>query len=109
MASETSALQSRIGGRDFTQNDPGRGLSARKDAVRRARRRGSQRRGGTTTSTACSLSGGTDSSTIAGMLTRAVAVPGEADSIGFDAAGYDEMEYARLAARHFGLAHDEYY
>ena len=55
------------------------------------------------------LSGGTDSSTIAGMLR---AVSGEAPrtySIGFDAAGYDEMEYARVAARHFGATHREYY
>jgi len=56
----------------------------------------------------CFLSGGTDSSTIAGMLT---AVRGEAStfSIGFDAAGYDEMEYARLAARHFRTKHHEHY
>ena len=30
-------------------------------------------------------------------------------SIGFDAAGYDEMEYARIAARHFKADHHEYY
>ena len=30
-------------------------------------------------------------------------------SIGFDAAGYDEMEYARIAARHFDTDHHEYY
>ncbi|MFY7949771.1 MAG: asparagine synthase-related protein, partial [Gemmatimonas sp.] len=30
-------------------------------------------------------------------------------SIGFDAAGYDEMAYARIAARHFGAEHREYY
>ena len=58
---------------------------------------------------ACFLSGGTDSSTIAGMLTRARGVPAHAYSIGFQADGYDEMEYARAAARHFGLAHHEYY
>jgi asparagine synthase (glutamine-hydrolysing) len=30
-------------------------------------------------------------------------------SIGFDAEGYDEMEFARLAARHFKTEHHEYY
>lgn len=54
------------------------------------------------------LSGGTDSSTVSGMLAR---VQGRAQtfSIGFDAAGYDEMDYARLAAKHFGCEHHEYY
>lgn len=58
--------------------------------------------------TGCFLSGGTDSSTVAGTLKR---VTGQAAtfSIGFDASGYDEMEYARIAARHFGTAHHEHY
>ena len=30
-------------------------------------------------------------------------------SIGFDAQGYDEMEFARIAARHFKTEHHEYY
>ena len=30
-------------------------------------------------------------------------------SIGFDAQGYDEMKYARLAAKHFKTDHHEYY
>jgi asparagine synthase (glutamine-hydrolysing) len=30
-------------------------------------------------------------------------------SIGFDAAGFDEISYARIAARHFGTRHREYY
>ncbi len=59
--------------------------------------------------TACFLSGGTDSSTVAGMLTRLRGVPAHAYSIGFAAEGYDEMAYARIAARHFGLAHHEHY
>ena len=60
-------------------------------------------------STACFLSGGTDSSTIAGVLTRLRGVPAHAYSIGFEEKGYDEMAYARIAARHFGLVHHEYY
>ena len=55
------------------------------------------------------LSGGTDSSTVSGMLSRLG--PGRAStfSIGFDVAGFDEMSYARIAANHFGCDHHEYY
>ena len=54
------------------------------------------------------LSGGTDSSTVSGMLKQ---VSGQAHtySIGFPAAGFDEMEYARIAGKHFGLDMHEYY
>ncbi|HSV50987.1 MAG TPA: asparagine synthase C-terminal domain-containing protein, partial [Burkholderiaceae bacterium] len=56
----------------------------------------------------CFLSGGTDSSTVAGLISQ---VAGQANtySIGFDAQGYDEMEFARIAARHFKTEHHEYY
>lgn len=55
------------------------------------------------------LSGGTDSSTVSGMLGRIGGERAKTFSIGFDAAGYDEMEYARIAARHFDCEHHEYY
>ncbi|MGZ8288001.1 MAG: asparagine synthetase B family protein [Telluria sp.] len=55
------------------------------------------------------LSGGTDSSTISGVLTAISGKPANTYSIGFEAEGYDEMEYARLASRHFGTNHHEYY
>ena len=55
------------------------------------------------------LSGGTDSSTIAGMLCKVQGKPAKTYSIGFEAEGYDEMEYARIASRHFGTDHHEYY
>jgi asparagine synthase (glutamine-hydrolysing) len=55
------------------------------------------------------LSGGTDSSTISGILTQVGGKPADTYSIGFEAEGYDEMEYARLASRHFGTTHHEYY
>jgi asparagine synthase (glutamine-hydrolysing) len=55
------------------------------------------------------LSGGTDSSTIAGLLGEVSGQPARTYSIGFDASGYDEMEYARIAARHFSTRHHEYY
>ncbi|NVM78326.1 asparagine synthase (glutamine-hydrolyzing) [Duganella sp. SG902] len=55
------------------------------------------------------LSGGTDSSTLAGMLGEISGQPARTYSIGFDVDGYDEMDYARLAARHFKTRHHEYY
>ena len=55
------------------------------------------------------LSGGTDSSTVAGILGSVTGQPAKTYSIGFDAAGYDEMAYARIAAKHFGTDHHEYY
>jgi asparagine synthase (glutamine-hydrolysing) len=57
----------------------------------------------------CFLSGGTDSSTVAGLLTEVTGRAAHTYSIGFDAQGYDEMEYARIAARHFHADHHEYY
>ncbi len=59
--------------------------------------------------TACFLSGGLDSSTVAGVLAKIGVGKAHAFSIGFSEPGYDEMEYARLAARHFGLELHEYY
>ena len=58
---------------------------------------------------ACFLSGGTDSSTVAGMAALASGKTVATYSIGFDAQGYDEMEFARLAAKHFKCEHHEYY
>ena len=58
---------------------------------------------------ACFLSGGTDSSTVAGLIGKAAGQPAHTYSIGFEAQGYDEMAFARIAARHFGTVHHEYY
>ncbi|WP_297529681.1 asparagine synthetase B family protein [Thiohalobacter sp.] len=55
------------------------------------------------------LSGGTDSSTVTGFLARVLDGAPHTYSIGFEAEGYDEMEYARIAARHFGACPHEYY
>jgi asparagine synthase (glutamine-hydrolysing) len=55
------------------------------------------------------LSGGTDSSTVAGMLCRVAGAGAPTYSIGFADEGYDEMSYARVAASHFGARHNEYY
>ena len=59
--------------------------------------------------TAAFLSGGTDSSTVVGALTAARGAPVDTFSIGFDAEGFDEMEYARCAAERFGSNSHEYY
>jgi asparagine synthase (glutamine-hydrolysing) len=55
------------------------------------------------------LSGGTDSSTVAGLLGEVTGKPARSYSIGFAEQGFDEMSYARIAARHFGTQHHEYY
>jgi asparagine synthase (glutamine-hydrolysing) len=55
------------------------------------------------------LSGGTDSSTVSGLLGEISGQPVPTFSIGFEATGYDEMEYARIAARHFKTDQHEYY
>jgi asparagine synthase (glutamine-hydrolysing) len=53
------------------------------------------------------LSGGTDSSTVAGMIKK---LTGDVKtfSIGFDEPGYNELMYARITARHFESDHHEY-
>ena len=58
---------------------------------------------------ACFLSGGTDSSTVTGLIREVTGQAAASYSIGFEAEGYDEMEFARIAARHFGAEHHEYY
>ena len=60
-------------------------------------------------SVATFLSGGTDSSTITGILAELQDNPVNSYSIGFGAEGFDEMEYARIAAKHFGARAHEYY
>lgn len=55
------------------------------------------------------LSGGTDSSTVVGMLSQAQNQPPRCYSMGFDTEGYDEIGYARIAAKAFGADHREYY
>jgi len=59
-------------------------------------------------SVGCFLSGGTDSSTVVGTL-KQLTGSARTFSIGFDQPGYDEMSYARIAARHFGTDHTEHY
>ncbi|WP_245621666.1 asparagine synthetase B family protein [Sedimenticola selenatireducens] len=54
------------------------------------------------------LSGGLDSSTVTGFLSE-LHPDAKAFSIGFSAEGYDEMAFARITARHFGVDLNEYY
>ncbi len=51
------------------------------------------------------LSGGTDSSTVVGLMARITGESVNAFSIGFNEDQYNELRYAELAARHFGAAH----
>ena len=50
------------------------------------------------------LSGGTDSSTVVGLMTRLTGERINAFSIGFGEKRYDELGYAEVTARHFGAA-----
>jgi asparagine synthase (glutamine-hydrolysing) len=67
------------------------------------------RRAAHDTKTGAFLSGGTDSSTISGMLRKIKNEPIDTYSIGFDAEGFDETKFARIAARHFDTKPHEYY
>lgn len=55
------------------------------------------------------LSGGLDSSTVTGILSEVSDTQTQAYSIGFSAEGYDEMPFARITAKHFGVNLNEYY
>jgi len=55
------------------------------------------------------LSGGLDSSTVAGMLSEMTPGPADTFTIGFDEASYDEMRYAEATARKFGTRAHRYY
>src|SRR5262249_9380060 len=55
------------------------------------------------------LSGGTDSSTVAGILGGGTGQAARTDSIGCGAQGYDEKAHAPIPARHLKTRHHEYY
>lgn len=55
------------------------------------------------------LSGGVDSSTVTGILSCLAGGPVKTFSIGFDVRPFNEINYARIAARAFGTEHYEYF
>ncbi|MDD4275242.1 MAG: asparagine synthase-related protein [Desulfobacter postgatei] len=59
--------------------------------------------------TGCFLSGGTDSSSVAGYYTQISGKAAKTFSIGFDDPRYNELDYARIAAERFKTDYHEYY
>ena len=55
------------------------------------------------------LSGGLDSSSVAGALASVFPDKAKTFSMGFPVEGYDEIEYANLAVEHFNTRQHEYY
>jgi asparagine synthase (glutamine-hydrolysing) len=54
------------------------------------------------------LSGGIDSTIVVGFMSRLTSQAIRTFSIGFEEEGYNELKYARLAAKHFGTEHHEF-
>ena len=57
--------------------------------------------------TGCFLSGGTDSSSVAGLLSQVKGQPANTFSIGFAEERWNELNYAHLAAEHFHTRHTD--
>jgi len=55
------------------------------------------------------LSGGLDSSSVAGALSRVYPGKAKTFTIGFPVEGYDEINYSRIASKHFKTQPHEYY
>lgn len=91
-------------------NDPGaESLESLKRRFNEVVRNAVQRSIGARKDIGAFLSGGTDSSTVAGLLTELTGSTARTYSIGFSAKGFDEMEYARITSRHFATEAHEYY
>jgi len=91
-------------------NDDGtESVAVLEDRFRRILREATMRAIDRDTDIGAFLSGGTDSSTVTGLLTELRGTPAKTYSIGFSADGFDEMKYARITARHFSTQAHEYY
>jgi len=55
----------------------------------------------------CFLSGGTDSSSVVGLLTQHTSAPVNTFSIGFEEEPFNELHYAHIAVKHFNARHHE--
>jgi len=55
------------------------------------------------------LSGGTDSSTLVGLMSRLGGKAINSFSVGFEEEAFNEIDYARIAARHFNSVAHEYF
>ena len=88
--------------RDDTSGSPATDEEELRDVLTRSVER-SVAAGGTATF----LSGGIDSTTILGLMTRATRRPVKAYSLGYSDAPTSELAYARLSARTFGADHRE--
>lgn len=88
-----------------TARDKGQQHASLRQHLKEAVHRGQSNTG----KTGAFLSGGLDSSTVAGMLSELQGGACDAYAIGFDAEGYDEMAYARITAERFGIRLHEYY
>jgi asparagine synthase (glutamine-hydrolysing) len=55
------------------------------------------------------LSGGTDSSTVVGLMAQLISQPINSFSVGFAEEAYNEISYARIAAKHFKSNAHEYF
>ena len=93
---------------DFSLNEAAAAASLStsvEDSVRFALRAGSPQ----VSEVGAFLSGGTDSSTILGLLGKAASRQVKSFSVGFEEAAYNEIHYARVAAKHFNSDPHEYF
>jgi asparagine synthase (glutamine-hydrolysing) len=65
-------------------------------------------RGTSAKTTGCYLSGGTDSSSILGMTGRVLSETLPGYTVGFEHDDFSELQYARIASRHFGSKLSEF-